>query len=209
MLVEGSQRGLGPLNHFQHGEVGATGLPEDRQRRLHEALLARFGVDTDAVRRIVRSTSPWDTPSGIGYIGNDVTGFAQARLLFPPMTTDSAQTEWTVQSLLDLFDVQARRREPIHRRNRPRGRGRPAGGGGHAGARTGDCRCGQTLPGEVGALGVRGVRACRHGRARARSSWRSTSSAKAGRRRPRSSRRSRTESAASPRPCSPTCRPPT
>jgi acyl-CoA thioesterase II len=38
--------------------------------------------------------------------GNDVTAFAEARLLFPPMTTDAAQTPWTVQGLLDLFEVQ-------------------------------------------------------------------------------------------------------
>jgi acyl-CoA thioesterase II len=38
--------------------------------------------------------------------GNDVTASAEARLLFPPMTTDAAQTPWTVQGLLDLFEVQ-------------------------------------------------------------------------------------------------------
>ena len=53
-------------------------------------------------------------------VGNDVTAFAQARLLFPPMTTDSAQTPWTVQGLLDLFDVQPDGEDTIHRRDRPR-----------------------------------------------------------------------------------------
>ena len=54
VLVEGSQRGFGPLDDFEHREVGATGLPEDRQRRLHEAFFSRFGVDADAVRRTFR-----------------------------------------------------------------------------------------------------------------------------------------------------------
>ena len=39
-------------------------------------------------------------------VGNDVTAFVEARLLFRAMTTDSAQTPWTVEGLLDLFDVQ-------------------------------------------------------------------------------------------------------
>lgn len=43
----------------------------------------------------------------LGNAGNDVTAFADARLLFLSMTTDSAHTPWSVQGLLDLFDVQS------------------------------------------------------------------------------------------------------
>src|SRR6201990_3370320 len=93
MLVEGPQRGLGTLDDLEHREVGTTGFAEDHQRRLHEAPLAGFGVGAGGVTACVRFRH-----------GNDVTGFAEARLLFRPMTTDSPQT-WTVQGLLDLFDV--------------------------------------------------------------------------------------------------------
>src|SRR6476660_9406983 len=76
-------------------------------------------ASADFMKRLSRgsaSTSVGDRPLGFAIVallpgrrnadGNDVTGFAEPRLLFRPMTTDSVQTPWTVHGLLDLFDVQ-------------------------------------------------------------------------------------------------------
>src|ERR1700720_4049793 len=60
----------------------------------------------ERLRPTARSTSPWGhLPPSWGFAGNDVTAFAEARLLFGPMMTNSAQAPWTVEGLLDLFDV--------------------------------------------------------------------------------------------------------
>ena len=96
VLVEGPQRGLRTLDDLEHGEVGATGFAKDRERGAHEATFAGFGFCADRFG---------GSPARLRH-GNDVTGFVCPRLLFPPMTTDSAQ-QWTVRALLDLFDVQA------------------------------------------------------------------------------------------------------
>src|SRR4029077_11161717 len=69
--------------------------------------LARGSVSTPTESGAGPADFAMRTPSAVVCVaGNDVTAFAEARLLFRLMTTDSAQSQWTVQGLLDLFDVQ-------------------------------------------------------------------------------------------------------
>ena len=155
-LVEGPQRGLRPLDHLEHREVGPTRLAEDGQRRLHESLGAGLRLAPSSRRGSARQPAAAGSrlaPVAFGH-ENDVTAFVESavrlRLLCclrrgPPAvdrlerwTHDNRQSSrrsGRLPELLDLFDANPAGTTASPCRPVLAGSGRAPGGGGHAGAR--------------------------------------------------------------------------